>query len=281
MAKQSSRRLEILRRLLPYINTDDYTEFEEYIVFGASSAEEMLENLARSPSERADQSRLDPIFKFLSDLKDHRGRKQMAERVSIDQGPEFKSSAFDALSPADPLRKVEQILKEPPGPAGQSGTVSDRADEDDLEAFLVVELLGKVPKAVNRAAQLDQISLERVPDMELRRYFEEAHHCYLYGLDVACAVLCRAILDSALQRRCDPRRDLKRSVPTPEYFERLLEEAERGGLLADDRPGCARKVRRAGNDAIHEFPTFARLWEHKLVEILDDTRKVLLDLYRS
>jgi hypothetical protein len=70
-------------------------------------------------------------------------------------------------------------------------------------------------------------------------------------------------------------------VPRHEYFERLLEEAERGGLLADDRPECARKVRHAGNDAIHEFPRFERQWEHKLGEILDDTRKVLLDLYVS
>jgi len=127
----------------------------------------------------------------------------------------------------------------------------------------------------------EQISLEGVPDKELRRYFEEAHHCYLYGLDVACAVLCRAILDSALERTCDPWHLIERNVPRQEYFKRLLEEAERGGLLTDDRPESAWKVRHAGNDAIHEFPRFEILWQHKLGEILEDTRKVLLDLYGS
>jgi hypothetical protein len=281
MAKQLSRVAETLKRLVPYINTSNYTEFLEYIVFGAADAEEILENLTRSPGDREDTSRIDAVSKFASDLKAHRGRTQLAERISIDQRPKFKSDAFDAFPPTDPLRNIEQILQEHRGPARRPGTASERADEDDLEAAFVMELLGKVPEAVSRAAQLDQMNLERVPDKELRRYFEEAHHCYLYGLDVACAVLCRAILDSALQRICDPSRNLKREVQPYEYFDKLLDEAERGGLLADDRPACARKVRHAGNDAIHEFPRFEHLWEHKLGEILDDTRKVLLDLYSS
>src|SRR5208283_5379472 len=119
------------------------------------------------------------------------------------------------------------------------------SDEDSIDSFFTQELLEKVPQAVSRAASLGQMSLERVPDKELRHYFGEAHSCFLYGLNVACAVLCRAILESALESTCDPTQILKRKVPSNEYFETLVDEAARGGLLdpADDHPGCAIKVR--------------------------------------
>ncbi len=39
---------------------------------------------------------------------------------------------------------------------------------------------------------------------EIKQYFEEAHQCYLYGFNIACAVLCRSILESAFIERFDP-----------------------------------------------------------------------------
>jgi len=75
MAEKLSRVAETLKRLVPYINTGNYTEFLEYTVFGATDAEEILESLGRSPSDREDTSRIDAVSKLAGDLKAHRGRK--------------------------------------------------------------------------------------------------------------------------------------------------------------------------------------------------------------
>ena len=285
MVRGHSRRAEILMKLLQDINTGNYTECEGHIVFGASSAVEVFEDLARSTGEREDPSFWDAVTKFLSDFKVHCGRKQVAERVSLGQAPRFKSDALDVFSPADILRlrsMIEGVLPGVQTAAQRSRTAPDASDEDSIDAAITVELLGKLPEAVRRAADLDQMSLERVPDKDLRRYFEEAHGCYLYGFNVACAVLCRAILESALESVCDSKGIVRKQVPRGEsYFELLVKEASRGGLLTDDRPSCAMKVRNAGNYAIHDVPKFERCWECRMGEILDDTRKVLIDLCAS
>ena len=156
----------------------------------------------------------------------------MAERVSIDQGPKFKSEALDAFSPTDPLRKVEQILQEPRGPARRSGAVSERADEDDLGAAIVMKFLGKVSEAVCRTISFDQLSLDQVPDKDVKRYFSEAHLCYLCGFNVACAVLCRAILACALGRRHPPRHipNQGKTLKSP-GFKDLIKKASDDGLF--------------------------------------------------
>lgn len=80
---------------------------------------------------------------------------------------------------------------------------SDSQIIDTLDAFYAHELLGKLPKIVSRASALEELDLPRVPD-NVRRYFEEAHHCFLYGFGIACAVLRRVILESALRELIDP-----------------------------------------------------------------------------
>jgi hypothetical protein len=285
MGRTWSRRAAILERLLPYINTGNYTEFEGFIVFGASTVEEVFEELARPPNQREDQTRWDAVSKFLSDFKVHGGREQVGKRLSLGHTPSFKSDALNGLSATD-IRWLHKLLEGAlPGvqaAAERSRMPSDATEEDAIDAAIAEELLGKLPKAVNRAAHLDQMSLEHVPDKDLRRYFDEAHRCYLYGFSVACAVLCRAILECALKSVCDPKCVIERQLPSGEsYFKALVEKARKDHLLEDDRPKCAINAREAGRFAIHNFPKFQQNWESKLGEVLDGTRKVLLDLFRS
>jgi len=280
MPEKLSRVAETLKRLVPYINTGNYTEFLEYTVFGATDAEEILESLGRSPSDREDTSRIDAVSKLAGDLKAHRGRKQLAERVSIDQEPKFKSDAFDGFSPTDPLRKVEQILQEYLGPVRQPGTVSEGADEDDLGAAIVMEFLGRVSKAVNRTISLDQLRLNKVPDQDVKRYFGEAHLCYLCGFNVACVVLCRAILACALGRRYPPKHvpDTGKPQRSP-GLKSLIEKASKDGLFKNVPRQWVDDVKDAGDNAIHDLPTFELRWDGRLDEVLLYTRKVLEDLY--
>jgi len=266
-----SKRAEILKKLLPYINDGNYFEHEELVVFGASSFDDLFESLTHPSNEREDNPLYNVVTEFLGDYKAHHGRIEVTERLSLDRNPSLKSDARGELSQVNPplLDAIEGALSEAKIPS-----------EDSIDSAFTEELLGKLPRIVNRAILLSKMSLDRVPNKVLKRYFYEAHRCYLYGFSVAGAVLCRAILESALKAICDPKGNLDRGGRDGKsYFKTLVAEATRLSFLSDDRPQCALDAKTAGDKAIHDFPCFERQWESKLGEILDNTRKVLIDLY--
>ena len=89
----SSKRAEILKQLLPHIATDNYDEYDRYIIFGASSVFDMIEDIAARPSEREDDSLVEAAHELVSDLTRYRGRSSLARRVSLHQPPPFKPSS--------------------------------------------------------------------------------------------------------------------------------------------------------------------------------------------
>jgi hypothetical protein len=255
------------------------------LFFGASSVWDIITDLTDLPSDQEDHSFEDAVSKLVSDSKLHDGRKHVAGRISLSQAPKFKTDALDGLSAEQRHTLHEALVKvsrENQGSAKVSPTDLVPDVHDALDAALTEEMLGKLPKAVDRAVRLEMLSLDLIPDEAVKGYFEEAHRCYLYGFHVACAVLCRAILASALENLCDPRRQLyARTARRDSYFKILVEKARVDGLLTDDRPEWAIRVRDAGNDAVHDFSKFTQRWRGKLDEVLLNTRKVLLDLYKG
>ncbi len=270
----SSKRANILKQLLPHIATDNYDKYDGYIVFGASSVFDMIEDIAARPGERDDDSVVRAAEQLVSHLTLHEGRSSVARRASLDAAPNFKTEALSEESGV--LWEIlGKRLRTTAGNAEQPPNI-----EESIDAAFADELLGKLPKMLDRTLRLDEISLGGVPNEDVKRYFYEALRCYLYGFRIACAVLCRAILASALESVCDPKGIIRKGVaPGDSYFGALVVKAKQGGLLTDDRLDCAIKVRDAGNDAIHDFPKFQHRWSNKLDEIVVDTRKVLLDLY--
>jgi len=105
--------------------------------------------------------------------------------------------------------------------------------------------------------------------------FEKAHSCYFYGLNRAVAVLCRAILETAL----------KEKLGADNLWNELIEiagQAAEGGtpLLDHERIEAAKKVYRAGNLAVHDEEQFDVRYRDVAVEaLLLDMRKILEDLY--
>jgi hypothetical protein len=280
-----SKRAEIFKQLLPYINTNNYDCVDRYWVFGASSVWEMFDDLTNPPIGGEDQSLGDALIELASDSKLHAGRVQVVGRASLNKAPAFKTDAVSSLSPEQHriLREtLEQLLRETRATNEQLRNPSKPDVEDEQDAALAEEMLGKLPKAVDRIVHLENLGIDRdrIPNEDVKRYFEEAHRCYLYGFHVACAVLCRAILASALESLCDQAGKIQAQTPRGDsYFKRLVEKASTTGLLMDDRPEWAIKIRDAGNDAIHNLPQFKERWRDKLDDILLNTRKVLLDLY--
>lgn len=269
----SSKRAKVLKQLLPHIATDNYDEYDGYVVFGASSVFDMIDHIAARPSEHEDRSLVEAAHELISRLRLHEGRSSVARRTSLDAPPQFKTDALSGDGKA--LWEILGKKRQESGDDGRAPKV-----EDSIDAALADEVLGKLPKMVDRALLLDEINLDGITNEGVKQYFYEALRCYLYGFRIACAVLCRAILASALENVCDRRGTVRKSVaPGDSYFAALVMRAKQQNLLTDDRPHCAMKVRDAGNDAIHDFQKFQERWRHKLDEIVIDTRKVLLDLY--
>ena len=272
----SSKRAKILRQLLPHIATDNYDEYDGYIIFGASSVFDMIDDVAARPGEREDDSVVRAAQQLISHLRLHEGRSSVARRVSLDSPPQFTTDVLSEES--NVLWEILEGKRQ-----GYDGNAEQPPNvEESIDAALADELLGKLPKMLDRTLRLDEISLGGVTNEHVKRYFYEALRCYLYGFRIACAVLCRAILAAALENVCDPKGIVKRAVVSGDsYFKALVNRAKQDKRLTDDRPDCAMKVRDAGNDAIHDFQEFQRRWSNRLDEIVVDTRKVLLDLYTS
>ena len=152
--------------------------------------------------------------------------------------------------------------------------------DDDLDALYSSELIGKLDRIVDRAASLDphKVDVGQVQDPGTRAYFQEAHRCYLYGFNAACAVMCRAILESALKEKVDPDGMVERNLPKDaSLFYALLEKSR----LEDALQQGAKQVKKAGDAAAHGYDKFQREYQGKgkIEEGLAVTRDVLAKLY--
>ncbi|HEV2350310.1 MAG TPA: DUF4145 domain-containing protein [Terriglobia bacterium] len=290
--KRGSRRADLLERVLKHINYDNYCEVGELegdvLIFGYSSPYEMINDLVnlsrKSPKEEAI---VEWAKELAGDLKLHDGKVEAESRTTLNKPQEFKTKAWDILPP-----EQRPPLKDLIDKAMQQRTPSKSEVADSLDAVFAQEVIGKLPKIIDGASTLDALDLDRtsIPD-KVKGYFDEAHCCYLYGFHVACAVLCRAILESSLVEVIDPHgriehllvEEMKKSgKPKQSYIGRLLEEAANQNILTDDRPKCAIEVRNAGNDAIHDYAKFEKRLQDPfrgIANIVDSTRKVLIDLY--
>jgi hypothetical protein len=271
-----------LKSLLPDLSAGRYVEINGLIVFGADSFDELMDHLLINTPEEEEHEEQSEVYeklrKFLDDLNRHTGRDSVRERATLNPPSEFKSDAFKDASSEEIRQKFELIRKV----LTVKPVLTPQSEEKAVERALIEELLGKVPKAVTRAISLERLEYGSFPVKHLKGYFEEAHRCYLYGFNIACAVLCRAIVETALKNVVDPMSIVERSKkPEDSYIQLLAFEAERGGILTDDRPQCVLDIRDAGNAAIHsnKHPEFEVKWLPKLGEIIDGTRKVLIDLY--
>jgi hypothetical protein len=214
---------------------------------------------------------------------DHVARTVAIERTSLSSPPTVDSLAGDFKKLMDELTpETRKALGQAFGPiaTGQQSQVSEntpaaKGQLDALDRYYSEEILDKLNGIVSRAAALNRMGLEVVPNGRVQFLFDEAHCCYLYGFHLACAVFCRAILEGALKEIADPRSETNQSIHD------MIAVAVEKNILTEDRPRCAREVAKAGNKAIHDPEMFNRDYSpEKVEEVLTNTRKVLEELYR-
>jgi hypothetical protein len=272
MSDLLSKRAQVLTEILRYVNDGNYEKAGEGWSFG----------VGRGASGKANRD--EAVFQKMRHLVfDHVARTIAIERTSLSSPPTVDSLAGDFKKLMDELTpETRKALGHAFGPiaAGQQSQVPKNTPAaggqlDALDRYYSEEILDKLNGIVSRAAALNRMGLEIVPNRRVQFLFDEAHRCYLYGFHLACAVFCRAILEGALKEVADPHSETNQSIHD------MIAVAVEKRLLTDDRPRCAREVAKAGNKAIHDPEMFNRDYSPEKVEkVLTNTRKVLEELYR-
>jgi hypothetical protein len=282
-----SKRAGILKRVVDWVNQGRYDDKGSWMLFGSR----VLATVTDSGGEREElwernKPEHERAFQLSGDLQIFGGKVLDARRTSLSPRP-----------PKVVLRGLEDPEEMEPGPDWRAMEEPCPAKTaEDLDAHYSSELIGKLDKIVERATSLDphKVDASQIHDPEIRAYFEEAHRCYLYGFNGACAVMCRAILESALKAKFDPdgsiewelykaKVDSRRSIDTrspkeeKSLFRVLLEKSGLDEALKDG----AERAKKGGDLAIHDYETFQKEYQSKgkVAEGLDTTRAVLANLY--
>jgi hypothetical protein len=174
--------------------------------------------------------------------------------------------------PIDPVEKTDSIPTVPQADLLSSASLEEDGDEDSLDHYYSGEVVEKLPEMLRRASHLSplRINTNKGLPSDVERYFCEAHQCYLYGFPVACAVLCRAILEASLRMRLPGK--------FPDLADRI-EEAHAKGMLSQECRVWAYEVKDTGNNAIHQYERFAKGdLSDKVEECLIKTRTIVEEL---
>ncbi len=288
-----SRRASIFSKILPYIDKDDWEEYDDFIVFG-KEAFRALGTQASPREDQQDQVVSEDLDGFFEKFRRQHGLGLAAELTSLDGAtPIDMSDAMKDLHPEtlELLKKAMSKLAEQG--AGSVGVVRhlDARRDDALDRHYAEEVTSKLSRIVRLVSALNPVEMSRNSVTAVRGYFAEVHNCFLYGFHVACAVLCRALLEVALKERLEPRKGRRRRKPSNKLdawgraksdILRRLDEAEAKGILDGSRAEAGGRVKDAGDAAIHRLVEFQSLYDtdDKVWKLVDETRLVLEDLYR-
>jgi hypothetical protein len=264
---------------LEYINSDDWDDCDGFLVFGKEAFESWLEDPLRG-GDTPDSERL---RKLANKLRQDEGARAVAGKVTLGTPPPDSKIAdivkwLQELEPEQQRMAIAGLQELAKEGAGAKGLQRKHSESDAIDAALAADFLRMLDGAVAQIETYDDINI-RNTHPKVARYFEEAHRCLLFGLDVACAVLCRSLLESALIDRVDKGGNIRRNTGSGEsYISNMIKEAT-GKSLSDDRPEAAERIKDAGNLAVHKYDIFRKKYSDRMAEIVDDTRKVLIDLY--
>jgi hypothetical protein len=285
LTEYRSRRSRILRRVLEYVNSGAWwAEKNGLLIFGKK---EMVESCIRSaaPAIEISNDAVREAQAFRSRVLASRGRRAAAKRVTIGKlPPESTKSEIEqwllGLSPARREEVTKYILEslsacriDP-----ETGHAIER-DEDNLDAALTADMLDQLDRSVAATREYRVLRIKQASPW-VQEYFAEAHRCYLHGFEVACAVLCRGLLEAVLIDLVDPTYRLSRgSRPLHSHLSCMI-EAARGKFLDEKGAVAASLVRDCGNSAIHDLKAFREEYVPRLGEIVDATRQIVSYLYK-
>ena len=281
---------------MPYIDNDDWMDYGDYIVFG-EHAFEAVGTRSVTEKERRDKKVSEEIDRIVAEIARQHGESLAAERTTMD-GPRTVDleNMLNRCSP-ETLRTIQNAFERMSQDRAKASATtaargSNAAPLNKLDRYYAAQVISKLERIVRLASALDAVEAERPPAPAVREYFKEVHNCLLYDFPIACAVLCRALLEAALKERLEPEKKRRPRKPSNQLDAwsraksdtlRRLDQAEAKGVLDGSRVEAGEKVKDAGDAAVHRPEDFRKQWnrDDEMWLLVDDTRKVLEDLHRA
>lgn len=268
-----SQRARILSRVLDYINNDDFEEegLLPFMIFGKEAFHEWLHRpKGAGGDDMFWNGMVDQARQLMSDLQTRQGEVSASERTSVAGTPPARAPRAKDLA-----RVIEQVTGRPPGAATQGGVETESSLTEKLDRFYTKLVLDKLDDVINRASDLEPVGLE-LDNATVQEYFKEAHDLYLFGFRIGAAVLCRALIDSALEDKFGGQNREKSGKYEPGETPLLWKAAGESGPLDEHDVKHAAWVREAGNRAIHRLDEFRRDFtdDEKLAELISVARTI-------
>jgi hypothetical protein len=288
-----SKRAAIFKNIMRYIDEDDYDEYEGFWVFG----KEAFEAVGSGPTSEE----LSGITRVFQELKAHRGHTLASERTSLEGPSEIDMTALlGTLSPKEVhvLRNALWLHQQDP----EYGKLGVRpADSDDLDRHYAIEMIERLNRAASLVLQLEPVDASVQSNEETTEYFREVHKCLIYGLRIATAVMCRALLEAALEETVGdsesehPSRGedyeqtwVRSNALSPKKRRgspilRMLDSARQLNRLSEDLVRKGEEAKDAGDCAVHRLSYFREHFEkdNVMLEVVRGARQVIEALYRD
>ena len=158
----------------------------------------------------------------------------------------------------------------------------DGQQNDLLRAAFALELLELVEPAVMRATHLRECVVAMPSSEEADRYLDEATRCYFFGLFTACAVMCRSVLEEAIEQKLPDglARQVRRRYRNAATLGNLLHEVNNNLRMTGidgNFPGLANRVNDVGRKAVHK----GLLSEDEARECMQNARQAMELLLRN
>lgn len=285
MTSNQSRRARVLRRVLEYINAGAWwREQNGLLVFGDKKKVEACIAAEDSSNDISNEA-VREAQAIRSRVLASRGRRAAARRVTIGKlPPEWTKAEIEewlvSLSPEKREGVTRYILGSLSACQIDPDTGSSISrEEDNLDAALAQDMLDQLEKSVSSTRDYRILRIHHASPW-VQQYFEEAHRCYIHGFEVACAVLCRGLLEAVLTDLVDPTYSLGAVKSASQSHLTEMIEAARDKLLSDKRAAAAEMIRDCGNAAIHDLKNFREEYAPRLGQILEETRKIVSHLYK-
>jgi hypothetical protein len=285
MAQHKSRRARVFRRVLDYMNAGAWWEEKNGVLIVGEKKKVEFCISSGVPESGLSTDAIKEVQAIRTQIISNRGRRAAAKRVAVGKLPPEPTSVeieswFLALSPEkreEVTNYINESLSVKPIDPDTKSVIG--REEDSLDAALALEMVDMLDKSVSRVSTYKELEVKHASPW-VQEYFAQAHRCYMFGLDVACAVLCRALLEAALVDLVDPTFSMRPGRNSRESHITNMIEATKGKTLNEARAKSAEKIRDAGNTAIHDLKTFREKYAPQLGRIVDDTRRLLVYLYR-
>jgi len=147
-------------------------------------------------------------------------------------------------------------------------------DTDILEERLRTQFDNNIDNMVKRYRELRFLIFEEKPPKLIINRLKEAIKCYIQGYYQSCAIMCRAVLETAIKERFKS----KLTKIEDATLGALLEPARKFKILTNEEIQLAERIKDIGNTAAHDFK---KCTSEESYESLDKTKILLNKLYRK